>query len=74
MNRKITADDSMPITLPDASFSQVLNPKDINRADTRAFLARDVEHFTLPGFVTPFGYTLWQNRTERQYWLVTQEP
>ncbi|MDI9279367.1 hypothetical protein QMZ65_19320 [Pantoea sp. EABMAA-21] len=73
MNRKVTADDSMPITLPDTSFSQVLNPEDTNRADTRAFLARDAEPFTLPGFVTPFGYTLWQNRAERQFRLVTQE-
>ncbi|KGT90436.1 hypothetical protein NH00_11950, partial [Enterobacter cancerogenus] len=63
----------MPITLPDTSFSQVLNPEDTNRADTRAFLARDAEPFTLPGFVTPFGYTLWQNRAERQFRLVTQE-
>lgn len=63
MNRKIPADDSMRITLPDASFSQLLNPEDTNRADTRAFLSRDVEPFTLPGFVTPFGYT--SGRTEQ---------
>ena len=39
------------------------------REATRAFLARDAEPFTLPGFVTPFGYTLWQNRAERQFRL-----
>ncbi len=64
----------MPITLPDTSFSQVLNPEDTNRADTRAFLSSDVEPFTLPGFVTPFGYVLWQNRAERQFRLITQGP
>ncbi|NIF23980.1 hypothetical protein [Candidatus Pantoea multigeneris] len=52
----------------------MLNPEDNNRTDPRAFLDRDVEPFTLPGFVTPFGYVLWQNSAERQFRLVTQEP
>lgn len=38
----------MPITLPDNIFSQLLNPKDTIRADTRVFLAGDAKPLRCP--------------------------
>ena len=56
---RTTADNHMPITLPDTHFNQILSREAPNREDTSAFLADDPRAFTLPGFIVPFGYALY---------------
>lgn len=71
--KKSTAEDDMPIIIPDTSFNQVLSPETTNRVNTRDFLARSSLHFALPGYTVPFGYRLVSCPDEKQYRMVTCE-
>ncbi|NHB91360.1 hypothetical protein [Photorhabdus cinerea] len=66
-----TVEEKMPALIPQADFNIKLNMTEKNVAHTQAFIERGVRDFSLPGFVTPYGYRLLASISGNQYRLVT---
>ncbi|MBS9424082.1 hypothetical protein [Photorhabdus caribbeanensis] len=57
--------------IPESDFDIKLNMTEKNVEHTQAFIEHGVQDFSLPGFVTPYGYRLLTSISGNQYRLVT---